>query len=52
MKSAYTTDKHVPPTNEAKTGIIRPPEVKYEKKRTQQCKRNEILTWVPKANNY
>ena len=52
MKSADTTDKHVPPTNEAKTEIIRPPEFKCEKKRTQLCKRNEILTWVQKANNY
>ena len=33
MKSADTTDKHVPPTNEAKTEIIRPPEVKCEKKK-------------------
>ena len=33
MKSADTIDKHVPPTNEAKTEIIRPPEVKCEKKK-------------------
>ena len=51
MKSADTTDKHVSPTNEAKMEIIRPPKVKCEK-RTQLCRRNGILTWVQKANNY
>ena len=52
MKSADTTDKHVSPTNEAKMVIIRPPKVKCEKRRTQLCRRNGILTWVQKANNY
>ena len=52
MKSADTTDKHMSPTNEAKIEIIRPPEVKGEQRRTQLCKRNGILTWAQKANNY